>query len=400
VGRIVYLGGLGRDEDPRLSRHLRSRHEVGRVLAAGRVPVIELRAAVIIGSGSASFEMLRYLVEVLPVMVTPRWVDNRCQPIAIRDVLAWLVRAAEPDGIAMSDDGAHHAIVEIGGPDVLTYREMMRIYAEVAGLPRRRVVAVPVLTPALSSRWVGLVTPLPTGLARPLVESLINEVVVHRPAPSLDPAPLSFRRAVELALDRSAELQVVTRWSDASLAGQTPADPLPTDPDWAGGSLLSDEQSTPTAASPAQVFATVTGIGGDRGWYVTPLLWGLRGWIDKLVGGVGMRRGRRHPDELGVGDALDFWRVEAVDPHRLVRLRAEMKLPGEAWLQWTIEPTATGSVLHQQAVFSPRGLFGRLYWYVLVPFHAVIFERMCKRIAAEAERRQQPARSGAMPERL
>jgi hypothetical protein len=247
---------------------------------------------------------------------------------------------------------------------------------------------------------VGLVTPLPTGLARPLVESLINEVVVHRPAPPLEPAPLPFRRAVELALDRSAELQVVTRWSDASLAGQTPADPLPTDPDWAGGSLLSDEQSATSAASPADLFATVTGIGGDRGWYVTPLLWSLRGWIDKLVGGVGMRRGRRHPDELGVGDALDFWRVEAVDPHRLVRLRAEMKLPGEAWLQWTIEPNGTGSILHQQAVFSPRGLFGRLYWYVLVPFHALIFERMCRRIAAEAERRHQTTGSGAMPVHL
>jgi uncharacterized protein YbjT (DUF2867 family) len=381
VRRVVYLGGLGRDDDPALSRHLRSRHEVGQVLADGDVPVTELRAAIIIGSGSASFEMLRYLVEVLPVMVTPRWVDNRCQPIAIRDVLARLVAS-----IADPDDAANH-VVEIGGPDVLTYREMMQTYAEVAGLARRRIVAVPVLTPKLSSRWVGLVTPLPTGLAKPLVESLINEVVVTRPAEPLadHPAPMPFRRALELALERSADLQVSTRWSDATLSGQTPADPLPTDPDWAGGSLLSDDQSITTPAPPAAVFAAVSGIGGDRGWYVTPFLWQARGWMDKLVGGVGMRRGRRHPDDLWVGDALDFWRVEAVEPSALVRLRAEMKLPGEAWLQWTIEPAGTGSELRQQAIFYPRGLLGRLYWYVLIPFHAVIFARMCAKIGQAAE---------------
>jgi uncharacterized protein YbjT (DUF2867 family) len=399
VRRIVYLGGLGRDDDPALSRHLRSRHEVGQVLADGPVPVTELRAAVIIGSGSASFEMLRYLVEVLPVMVTPRWVDNRCQPIAIRDVLAHLVDALDDngngtDGGPSTDQGHSRGdrIVEIGGPDVLTYREMMRTYAEVAGLPRRRIVAVPVLTPALSSRWVGLVTPLPTGLAKPLVESLINEVVVTHPTPASPgrPAPLSFRRAVELALQRSADLQVATRWSDASLSGQSPADPLPTDPEWAGGSLLSDDQTLTTSASPAAAFATISGIGGDRGWYVTPLLWHARGWIDKLVGGVGMRRGRRHPDELWVGDALDFWRVEAVEPDALVRLRAEMRLPGEAWLQWTIAPSGTGSVLRQQAIFYPRGLSGRLYWYVLIPFHAVIFGRMLAKIAQAAEHRAAP----------
>lgn len=385
VGRIVYLGGLGRDDDPTLSRHLRSRHEVGDVLAQGPVPVTELRAAVIIGSGSASFEMLRYLVEVLPVMITPRWVDNRCQPIAIRDVLARLVAAG-------GDLEPGHQIREVGGPDVLTYREMMRTYAEVAGLPRRRIVAVPVLTPSLSSRWVGLVTPLPTGLARPLVESLINEVVVTRPtvAPRDGVAMLSFRAAVELALQRSAELMVSTRWSDATLSGQSPAAPMPSDPDWAGGSLLSDHQSVHTTASPAAVFATVAGIGGGRGWYVTPLLWSLRGAVDKLIGGVGMRRGRRHPDDLWVGDAVDFWRAEAVEPVRLVRLRAEMKLPGEAWIEWEMQPDGSGTVLHQRAIFYPRGLFGRLYWYVLIPFHAVIFARMCARIAADAERRAEP----------
>jgi uncharacterized protein YbjT (DUF2867 family) len=377
VGQVVYLGGLGRDDDPDLSRHLRSRHEVGRVLAEGPVPVIELRAALIIGSGSASFEMLRYLVEVLPVMITPRWVDNQCQPIAVRDVLRRLVSCA-------TRAPRRREVIEIGGPDVLTYREMMAVYAEVAGLPRRLVVSVPVLTPELSSRWVGLVTPLPSSLARPLVESLINEVVVTRPQPetAAGPPPLTFRESVSLALEGSVDLQVATRWSDAGLPGRSPAQPLPTDPDWAGGSVLVDEQSAPSPAPAEAVYARVTGIGGERGWYVTPLLWSLRGGIDKLIGGVGMRRGRRHPDQLGVGDALDFWRVEAVEAPRLVRLRAEMRLPGDAWLEWHIEPMATGSRLTQRAIFYPRGLTGRAYWYTLLPFHALIFGRLARRLAA------------------
>lgn len=384
VERMVYLGGLGRDDDPDLSRHLQSRHEVGRVLADGPVALTELRAAIIIGSGSASFEMLRYLVEVLPVMTTPRWVNNRCQPIAIRDVLAWLV--ASIDG---GQDHQGHRVVEIGGPDVLTYREMMHTYAEAAGLARRAIVVIPVLTPSLSSRWVGLVTPLPTGLARPLVESLISEVVVTDPPdeiPFQQPL-LPAKSAVELALQRSAELQVSTRWSDANLPGRSPADPLPTDPDWAGGSLLCDTQHSTSSASPAALYATVASIGGDRGWHVTPLLWSLRGIADKLIGGVGMRRGRRHPDDLRVGDAVDFWRVEAVEPDALVRLRAEMKLPGEAWLEWHIEPNGDGSLLDQRAIFYPRGLVGRLYWYGFIPFHVLIFARMADRIATSAAER-------------
>ena len=379
VRRLVYLGGLGRIGDPELSRHLRSRHEVGRLLAAGGVPVTELRAAVVIGSGSASFEMLRYLVEVLPVMIAPRWVESRCQPIAIRDVLAWLVSVAE-------DEGAGHRVVEIGGPDVLSYREMLQVYAEVAGLPRRLVLRVPFLTPRLSSLWVGLVTPLPSNLARPLVDSLVNDVVVT--CPPTGPTPVSdrvgFRRAVELALQRSASLQVSTRWSDATLPGRSPADPAPTDPDWAGGSLLVDEQQADAPASPEALFATIAAIGGDRGWLVTPTLWQLRGWVDKLVGGVGMRRGRRHPSELGVGDAVDFWRVEAVEPPSLLRLRAEMRLPGEAWLEWRITPAGSGSALVQRAIFFPRGLWGRAYWYGLLPFHALIFGRLARRLAAAA----------------
>lgn len=382
LGRIVYLGGLGRDDDPSLSRHLRSRHEVGRVLAAGPTPVTELRAALIIGSGSASFEMLRYLVEVLPVMVTPRWVENRCQPTAIRDVLRWLVAAAERTG------GSE--VLEVGGPDVLTYREMMRVYAEVAGLPRRLVLGVPLLSPKLSSLWIGLVTPLPSGLARPLVESLISEVIVTRPPPdaaTVVPDPLPFRTSVELALAHSAERQVATRWSDATLPGRSPADPLPSDPAWAGGSLLVDESTVTTRATEAALFATVAGIGGERGWYVTPMLWSLRGAVDKLVGGVGMRRGRRHPEEIRVGDAVDFWRVEAVERDRLVRLRAEMKLPGEAWLDWRFARCDGGSRLTQRAIFYPRGLLGRLYWYLLIPFHGLIFSRLAHRIAAVAEER-------------
>lgn len=382
VRRIVYLGGLGRDDDPRLSRHLRSRHEVGEVLADGPVPVTELRAALIIGSGSASFEMLRYLVEVLPVMITPRWVDNLCQPIAIRDVVHQLVTAAQ-------NSGTTSEVIEIGGPDRLTYRQMMQTYAAVAGLKPRVIVGVPFLTPKLSSLWVSLCTPLPASLARPLVESLINEVVVTRPS-AAEPPPgvLTFRESVELAVERSADLQVATRWSDAGLPGHSPADPLPTDPDWAGGSVLIDEKTVLTDATPEALFKVASGIGGDRGWYVAPLLWSLRGWLDKLVGGVGMRRGRRHPDQLRVGDALDFWRVEALEPPSLIRLRAEMRLPGEAWLEWHIDSVGDRRRLTQRAIFYPRGLIGRAYWYCLLPFHGVIFGRLARRLSDTAGREE------------
>jgi uncharacterized protein YbjT (DUF2867 family)/uncharacterized protein YndB with AHSA1/START domain len=379
--QIVYLGGLGDERDAALSPHLSSRHEVGRVLAEGRVPVTELRAAVIIGSGSASFEMLRNLTDVLPVMVTPRWVSTRCQPVAIRDVLHWLVRS-------LRTPEARGRVLEVGGPEVVTYEEMMRTYAEVAGLRRRLVLRVPLLTPRLSSHWVGLVTPLPLGLARPLIESRVNEVVVRDDALQqvMPHEALPFRRAVELAVRRVEDLDVPSRWSDANLPGRTPADPLPTDPDWAGGTLLSDEQSARSTASPARVFATVSGIGGTRGWYVAESLWTIRGSIDVLLGGVGMRRGRRHPDDLEVGEALDFWRVEAVERPHLLRLRAEMLTPGDAWLEWRIEPDGDGSVLHQKALFHPKGLVGRLYWYGLIPFHALIFKRLCRRLAEAAER--------------
>lgn len=394
VRRIVYLGGLG-DDGPGLSSHLDSRHEVGQVLAAGPVPVTELRAAVIIGSGSASFEMLRNLVEVLPAMVTPRWVTTRCQPVAIRDMLHYLVAAiAEPD--------AAGRVLEVGGPDVLTYLDMMRVYAEIAGLPKRLVVQVPVLTPRLSSHWIGLVTPLPAGLAKPLVESLSTEVVVHDHAID-DVLPhqcLPFREAVALALQRVEHLEVATRWSGADLPGSSPADPLPSDPEWAGGTMLADVQQAKSDASAEAVFRTVSGIGGERGWYVAGPLWTIRGWMDRAVGGVGLRRGRRHPDDLRVGDALDFWRVEAYEPPTLLRLRAEMRLPGEAWLEWRIEAhdaddPGAGCTLHQRALFHPRGLWGRLYWYSVLPFHALIFGRLCHALADAAAGAPTPTRTGA-----
>ena len=377
--RIVYLGGLG-EEGEDLSPHLASRHEVGDTLRVGRVPVTELRAAVIIGSGSASFEMLRNLVEVLPAMVTPKWVDTKVQPIAIRDILHALITVLDrPDTLGRT--------IEVGGPEVLTYREMMHTYAEVAGLRKRWIVPVPVLSPSLSSRWVGLVTPLPGGLARPLVESLVNEVIVHDHSIDLfdDHPAVSFRESLELALRRVEDVDVRTRWSDASLPGQTPADPLPSDPDWSGGTVFIDEQ-TATADAPADaVFAVAAGIGGDRGWFVADLLWTLRGIADKLVGGPGMRRGRRHPDHLRVGDALDFWRVEAYEPPRLLRLRAEMRLPGEAWMEWVVEDEGPGrSLLRQRALFVPRGLFGRLYWYAVLPFHGLIFGKLAADIARRA----------------
>ncbi|WP_436793043.1 SDR family oxidoreductase [Actinospongicola halichondriae] len=373
--QIVYLGGLGDDEDD-LSPHLSSRHEVGRILASGRVPVTELRAAVIIGSGSASFEMLRNLVEVLPVMVTPRWVDTRVQPIGIRDILHALT-------VVLDRDDARDRVIEVGGPDVLTYREMMHTYAEVAGLRRRLIVPVPVLSPSLSSHWVGFVTPLPQDLAAPLVESLVNEVIVQDETLDLfEGSPrVSFRASVELALRRVEDLAVNTRWSDAALPGATAADPLPSDPDWSGGTILTDEQTAAADdVSPAQVFTALAGIGGARGWFVADILWTIRGVADQLVGGPGMRRGRRDPDRLRVGDALDSWRVEATDPPSLLRLRAEMRLPGEAWLEWRIEPHGSGAALTQRAVFAPRGLFGRVYWYVMAPFHRLIFARLAREI--------------------
>lgn len=390
--RIVYLGGLGSATEGELSMHLESRHEVGRVLADGPVPVTELRAAVIIGAGSASFEMLRYLVEVLPMMVTPKWVDTRCQPIAISDVIRYLVDVLDNDETA-------GRVLEVGGPDVLTYREMMAIYAEEAGLPKRVIIPVPVLTPRVSSHWVGLVTPLPRALARPLVNSLVNEVIVNDPViEELCPGErVGYRAAVRHALDRTRDHDVSTRWTGAQtvpLAG-----PLPTDPDWSGGAVLEDRRERVVAATPEVVHDAICRIGGERGWYSGDWLWSTRGLIDKVAGGPGMRRGRRDPESLRVGDPVDFWRVEAVEPGRLLRLRAEMRLPGEASLEWHIEAEQgsheSSCRVRQIATFVPRGLWGRTYWYSVMPFHQFVFPALLDGIAADAVERDRVTKLGS-----
>lgn len=386
VRRIVYLGGPVPEGE--LSPHLRSRAEVGEILLASGVPTVVLRAAVIIGSGSASFEMLRYLTERLPAMVTPRWVRNRIQPIAVRDVLRYLVAAASlPPEV--------HRGFDIGGPEVVTYAEMMQRFAAVAGLRRRIIIPVPVLTPHLSSLWVNLVTPVPAAIARPLIGSLIHEAVcrehdIERWIPDPPDGLIGLDRAIELALDRIRRGDVETRWSSAAWPG-APSDPLPTDPAWSGGSVYVDQRERPVDAEAAELWKVVEGIGGDHGWYSFPLAWAARGWLDRLVGGVGLRRGRRDTEVLRVGEALDFWRVEELVPGSLLRLRAEMKVPGLAWLELRVVPEGPGrSRLQLRAVFFPRGLAGHLYWWSVAPFHGVVFGSMVRNIgrAAQVRRRR------------
>jgi len=394
IQRIVYLGGLAPDLPmERMSPHMRSRVQVGQVLRTSGVPTVEFRAAVIIGSGSASFEMLRYLTERLPAMITPRWVRTKTQPIAVRDVLRYLVLAAElPPQVDRAFD--------IGGPQVLTYQQMMQRYAAVAGLPRRIILPVNLLSPGLSSHWVGLVTPVPRSIARPLVQSLKHPAVCHEHDIAQwipDPADrlLSFDEAVRLALTRIRDAQVATRWSDASVPG-APSDPLPSDPDWAGGSLYEDIREVDTKASAEQLWAAVDRIGGNNGWYSARLLWETRGLLDRSVGGVGLRRGRRNPDSLAVGDAVDFWRVEERTPPRLLRLRAEMRMPGRAWLEFTVEECADGgSRLRQRAVYWPKGLAGHAYWWSVAPFHAFVFPPMARHIVESAERLPAPSITSA-----
>jgi uncharacterized protein YbjT (DUF2867 family) len=393
ISRIIYLGGLRPAGSPRLSPHLRSRAEVGDILLNSGVPTAVLRAGVIIGSGSASFEMLRYLTERLPVMVTPKWVRSRTQPIAIHDVLATLA------GCARLPPQVNRAF-DIGGPDVLTYADMMQRYAAAAGLRPRLLLPVGVLTPSLSSRWVGLVTPVPGALARPLVESLRHDAVaaehdIARYVPDPPGGLTSFDDAVRLALQRIREADMATRWTSASLPG-APSDPLPTDPDWAGGSLYQDVREKPTQAPPRALWQIIEGIGGQHGWYSWPPAWQARGWLDRAIGGTGLRCGRRDPDHLRAGDALDFWRVEAIQPGHMLRLRAEMKLPGLAWLELSVGEQHGHTLYRQRAIFHPRGLPGHLYWYTLLPLHAIVFSAMARNITRAAQRhpdasRQQPA---------
>ena len=383
VQRIIYLGGIAPTGSD-LSPHLASRVETGDLLRESGVPVTELRAAVILGSGSASFEMLRHLTERLPVMVTPRWLNTMVQPIAIRDVLHYLVAAAD-----VVDRESH--IGEVGGPDTMTYQQMMQRYAKVAGLRPRRIVTVPLLTPRLSSHWVSLVTPVPRRLARPLVDSLVNEVVVH---PELDvhrflPAPeeglIDFETAVGLALERVRNQEVETRWSSASVPG-APSEPLPTDPAWSGGSLYEDLRERQTSATPAALWHIIEGIGGRNGWYSALFLWEIRGLIDRLIGGVGLRRGRRDPEKVYVGDTVDFWRVERRDEGELLRLRAEMRLPGLAWLDLRVDTDEDGTTIYRQrATYRPHGLLGHLYWWAVAPFHGLVFGSMVRNIPRAAE---------------
>jgi uncharacterized protein YbjT (DUF2867 family) len=372
--RILYLGGLG-ETGQDLSEHLSSRREVEALLASGPVPLTVLRAAMIIGSGSASFEILRYLVERLPVMVTPRWVQTECQPIAIRNVLLYLVGCLdEPRTVGRT--------LDIGGPGIVTYRALMRIMAEERGLMRRLVIPVPVLTPRLSALWIHLVTPLSRHIAMPLAEGLRNRVVCRDDeAVRLVPQRLlTPREAIAAALARVEHHDVESAWSDAGV--------VPGDPDWAGGKTLRDERAVRVAAPPAEVFRAVCRVGGDHGWYGSQWLWRLRGTLDRLAGGPGLRRGRKDPEHLAYGEALDFWRVTAVERDRRLALRAEMRLPGEALLEFDIAPVEGdpgASDLRQLAVFKPKGLLGLAYWYGVLPLHGIVFSGMLQGIRRAAE---------------
>jgi uncharacterized protein YbjT (DUF2867 family) len=382
ISRIIYLGGLG-EAGADLSEHLGSRREVERVLAAGPVPVTVVRAAMIIGSGSASFEILRYLVERLPVMVTPRWVSTESQPIAIDNVLAYLVACLRtPATVGRT--------LDVGGPEVLTYRRLMEMLAEELGVRRRVVIPVPVLTPRLSALWIHLVTPVSHRVARPLAEGLRNRVVCRDPvATRLMPQTLiPVREAMRRALEQERLGQVETDWTDAG--------PMPGDPDWAGGTVLTDRRETAVAAPVSAVWRAVCRLGGDYGWY-TDWLWRLRGMVDHLIGGPGLRRGRRDGERLSYGDTVDVWRVTALEPGRRVTLRAEMRLPGVAELQFAVESTGAGARLVQTARFWPRGLAGLGYWYAALPFHGLVFRRMLDgvRRAAEAEAGDRPRRTSA-----
>lgn len=368
--RVIYLGGLGND-DADLSKHLRSRAEVGEILKSGPVPVTEFRSGMIIGSGSASFEILRYLVDRLPIMVTPRWVNTPTQPIAIRNVLEYLT-------VCLDREETIGQSFEIGGPEVLTYRQLMEIYAEEAHLPKRVVIPVPVLTPRLSSYWIHLVTPVPSYIAKPLAEGLRNPVVCRddRIRRLIPQELLDCREAIRRALDETQHHQIESRWTDA---GAIPPSEWSHrgDPGWAGGTVLEERQAITLQATQEEVWEAIGRIGGETGWYYADWLWRLRGMMDRIVGGVGLRRGRRHPLHLRPGDALDFWRVVEVDPPRHLLLVAEMKLPGRAVLDFYIRKSSVNSVeLIQTARFQPRGLWGILYWYGIYPLHRFIFRGM------------------------
>lgn len=388
VNQIIYLGGLG-DKDQQLSEHLKSRQETGEALRTTSVPVTEFRAGMVVGSGSLSFEMLRHLVERIPVMICPKWAFNKTQPIAIRDVLSYLVAALETDN-------CKDCIVEIGGPTVLTYADMLRRYAKVRGLPRA-IIRVPVLTPFLSSYWVHWMTPVPVKIARPLIEGLLNDLVVTDDrAQELFPdiKPIAYDEAVELAAERTQANDIETIWSDArsSSRGDLPTVYLSQEQ-----GMLFERRERLVNAPQQTVYEVFSGIGGGRGWPSYNWLWEIRGLLDRAVGGPGMRRGRRHPNRLRVGDALDFWRVEKVEPNELILLHAEMKLPGHGWLRFRATPDKESgkTTLVQTAFFEPHGLLGLLYWYSVYPMHGFVFSSMIESLCHEAENRAKTAGQSA-----
>jgi hypothetical protein len=379
--RIIYLGGLAEVTSGELSKHLKSRIEVADILQAGPVPTTDLRTPMILGSGSASFEILRYLVERLPAMTTPRWVHSLNQPIAIRNVITYLVEC-------LNHNETIGQTYDIGGPDILTYRDLLDIYAEEAGLPKRLIIPVPVLTPTLSALWIHLISPVPTSIALPLTEGLTSDAVCteNRIQEIIPQQLLSCREAIGLALDRIKQEQVDTCWMDAGDLLE-PEWAHCGDAEWAGGTIMNCGYRARINATVEDVWQPVSRIGGKTGWYFGNFLWRLRGIMDRLVGGVGLRRGRRHPTEIGVGDALDFWRVLEVDPPQRLLLVAEMKTPGEALLEFQISSLENGQVeLQMLSRFLPRGLFGILYWYGLYPFHQWIFYGMLKAIAKSIQK--------------
>jgi uncharacterized protein YbjT (DUF2867 family) len=379
IQRIIYLSGLG-NPDSELSDHLRSRQLSGDALRSFGIPVTEFRAGVIVGSGSLSFEMIRYLTERIPIMICPRWVFTRIQPISIQDVISYLVHS-------LWIQESVEKIIEIGGADVITYGDMLSGYAKARRLIRF-LLPVPVLTPRLSSYWVHWMTPIPAWIAKPLIEGLRNEVIVrNNSAIEIFPQiqPMDYQSAVVQALEKLESGDVETIWSDSLASSQGDLPPVYLTQEQG---MIIERRERVVHASEKDVFASFCGLGGNRGWLIFNIAWRLRGMIDRLIGGVGFRRGRRHPDEVRVGDAVDFWRVEAVEPDMMLRLRAEMKLPGLAWLQFEVKPLNKGySQLVQSAFFAPKGLAGLAYWYLLYPFHAIIFRGLVDKIRELAERR-------------
>ena len=387
VSRLVYLGGL-HPEGVELSTHMRSRTAVGKVFLDSPVPAIVFQAGVVIGSGSASFEMIRHLTENVPLMPAPSWVQNKIEPIAIRDVLHYLVHAPLVDADV-------NRTFDIGSRDVLTYAALMYGYGYEAGLPHRRIYALPIPAPMLAGWWVALVTPIPHSMAVPLVQSLQHDAVAQEHDVDDVIAPpeaglTGYRHAVRLALSRIENGEVETSWTGAS-SGK-PYEPLPSDPDWAGRTVYVDDRSRTGEAPPEAVWSVIEGIGAENGWYSLPAAWVIRGLADKVLGGAGHNRGRRNPKTLVVGDAVDWWRVEHIEPGRQLRLRAEMLVPGEAWLELTAEPDGDGTRYRQRAIYFPRGLFGKLYWWGVWPFHGLIFPSMARNILAKAARDSVQAR--------